>query len=307
MADEREIGELTIGAMTLRRIVESEVPLLSPFEIFPDCEPGHLAANDPWLAPRFMDRTAQLLVIAIQSFLIRRGGLTILVDTCSGNDKDRKRPFFDHRDWPWLARLRAAGVAPEQVDIVLCSHLHVDHVGWNTRLENGRWVPTFPNARYLISRREWEYWKASTAPNGVVRTGDYIADSVLPVFASGQAELVDDDHAFGSDLWLETTPGHTPGHLALHLADSRRQIILSGDLMHHPLQLRYPDWSTRFCADPGRARATRRDFLARHADTDHVIFPAHFPSPTGGFVERRGDHYGFRFDGETHGCTGDDR
>jgi len=133
-----------------------------------------------------------------------------------------------------------------------------------------------------------------------VRTGDYVADSVLPIFASGQAELIDDSHAFGSDLWLEPTPGHTPGHLALHLSDRRRQVILSGDLMHHPLQLRYPDWSTRFCSDPAMARATRREFLARHADTDALIFPAHFPSPTGGFIERRGDHYGFRFDGETN-------
>jgi glyoxylase-like metal-dependent hydrolase (beta-lactamase superfamily II) len=301
---ELHAGELKIGEMSLRRIVESEEPLLSPFEIFPDCEAGHLAANASWLAPRFMDAAAQLLVIAIQSFLIRRGGLTILVDTCSGNDKDRKRPFFDHREWPWLERLRAAGVAPEEVDVVLCSHLHVDHVGWNTRLENGRWVPTFPNARYLISQREWDYWKASVAPNGVARTGDYIEDSVLPIFASGQAELIADDHEFAGDLWLETTPGHTPGHLALHLSDAHRHVILSGDLMHHPLQLRYPDWSTRFCADPGQARATRRDFLARHADTGTLIVPAHFPSPAGGLVERRGDHYAFRFDGETRDHTG---
>jgi glyoxylase-like metal-dependent hydrolase (beta-lactamase superfamily II) len=291
--------EHQIGEMSLRRIVESEEPLLSPFEVFPDCEPHHLAENLGWLAPRFMDAAAQLLVITIQSFLIRRGGLTILLDTCSGNDKTRKRPFFDQRSWPWLDRLRAAGVTPEQVDIVLCSHLHVDHVGWNTRLENGRWIPTFPNARYLISRREWEYWKGDSSPNGLVRTGDYIIDSVLPIFSAGQAELIDETHAFGSDLWLEPTTGHTPGHFALHLSDARQHMILSGDLMHHPLQLRYPDWSTRFCADPATARTTRRDFLARHADTGTLIFPAHFPSPTGGFVERRGDHYCFRFEHET--------
>ena len=140
-------------------------------------------------------RQSGLLTITIQSFLIRQNGLTILVDSCSGNDKEaRARPEFRRAQWPWLERLREAGVKPEDIDIVLCSHLHVDHVGWNTRLDNGRWVPTFPNARYLISRREWDHWQAA-GPAALARTGDYITDSVLPVFASGQAELIGDEHA----------------------------------------------------------------------------------------------------------------
>jgi hypothetical protein len=138
--------------------------------------------------PRFQDPQSGILAITIQSFLVRQNGLTILVDACGGNDKERARPHFHRRAWPWLDRLRQAGVTPEDIDIVLCTHLHVDHVGWNTRLENGRWVPTFPNARYLVAQREWDYWRTA-GPSGLVRTGDFITDSVLPIFDSGQAEL----------------------------------------------------------------------------------------------------------------------
>ncbi len=282
----------TFGQASLCRIVESEGPLLSPFELFAEWTDGHLDANRDWLCPRFFDTASGLLTMAIQSFLIRRNGLTILVDSCGGNDKPRARPFFDRRTWPWLERLRAAGVAPADVDIVLCSHLHVDHVGWNTRLDNGRWVPTFPNARYLISRREWAYWQVAGAA-AMARTGDYITDSVLPVFAAGQAELIGDEHALASGISIEGAGGHTPGQVMVRLGEGRREAILSADLMHHPLQVRYPDWSTRFCVDPAQARQTRRDFLAQHAGSGRVVFPAHFPSPTGGLIERDGGGYRF--------------
>lgn len=283
------------GALSVERIVESAGPLLSPFEIFPDATEQHLAAERHWLGPRFRDPASGLLTITIQSFLIRRPGLTILVDTCAGNHKRRARADFDGREWPWLDRLAAAGVRPEDVDIVMCSHLHVDHVGWNTRLVDGRWVPTFPNARYLFSRREWDYWRAESARDGLPRTGDYVADSVLPVVAAGQAEMIDEDFAVGPDLWLEAAAGHTPGHFVTHLAG---RAILSGDLFHHPLQLRHPQWSTRFCADQAASRATRLRLLNAWADKDTLILPAHFPAPSCGHVLRHGDHFAFRFDGE---------
>ena len=145
---------------------------------------------------------------------------------------------------------------------MLCSHLHVDHVGWNTRLDNGRWVPTFPNARYLIARREWDHWQAAGA-GALERTGDYITDSVLPVFAAGQAELVGDAHAVAAGISVEPAPGHTPGQMMVRLGSGREQAILCADLMHHPLQVRYPEWSTRFCTDPAQARATRIALLQR--------------------------------------------
>jgi glyoxylase-like metal-dependent hydrolase (beta-lactamase superfamily II) len=294
----------TFGDLVLQRVIESEGPLLSPFEIFPDCTQAHLDANRNWLVPRFQDAATSLLTITIQSFLIRRNGLTILVDSCSGNDKEsRARPQFRRAQWPWLARLREAGVGPEDIDIVLCSHLHVDHVGWNTRLDNGRWLPTFPNARYLISRREWDHWQAAGA-KALERTGDYITDSVLPVFAAGQADLVGDTYAVAADISVEPAPGHTPGQMMVRLGSAREQAILCADLMHHPLQVRYPDWSTRFCTDPGEARTTRIAFFNEHAGTGRLIFPAHFPTPTGGTIARDGKGFCFTFCGENHACTG---
>ena len=283
------------GDLALSRIIESEMPLLSPFEIFGDCDRSHITRNLSWLAPRFYDSASDLLVIAIQSFLIRNQGMTILVDTCSGNDKDRVRPVFDHQKQPWLERLRQAGVEPRDVDIVMCTHLHVDHVGWNTCLENGRWVATFANARYLISHREWEYWRRESSATRLPRTGDYIRDSVLPIFEAGQAELISDDYALDTKIWLEPAPGHTPGHFVIHLFDGGREAILCGDLVHHPLQLRYPEWSTRFCADPDQARETRQRFLADYARSDTMLLPAHFPSPSGIYIDRVRDHYTFRF------------
>jgi glyoxylase-like metal-dependent hydrolase (beta-lactamase superfamily II) len=154
-------------------------------------------------------------------------------------------------------------------------------------------VPTFANARYLIAREEWAYWRDQSRRAGLQRTGDYVADSVLPIFDAGQADLIETDYGIASTLWLEPTPGHTPGHFAVHVAGGAEELILSGDLMHHPLQLRYPQWSTRFCADPALARATRAAFLAKYAGTRKIVAPAHFPNPNGVFIEREGDHYGF--------------
>lgn len=289
------------GETSVTHIVESEGPLLEPTEILPDCTTTEMTENMAWLAPRFFDPGTQLLVICIQSFLIRHRGLTILLDACSGNLKQRQRPFFHQRTWNWLEKLREAGVAPENVDLVLCSHLHVDHVGWNTRLENGQWVPTFPKARYLVARAEWEFWRSSSGIASLQRTGDFITDSVLPIFASGQAELIDDRHGVSSGIRIEPAPGHTPGQFMVGIEGGGREAIFSADLMHHPLQLRYPNWSTRFCVDPVAARATRQQFLAQHADTDRIIFPAHFPTPVGGRIRRHDDHYRFEF------CEGERR
>jgi glyoxylase-like metal-dependent hydrolase (beta-lactamase superfamily II) len=289
----------TFGDLTMQRVVESEGPMLSPFEIFPDCTQAHLDTHRHWLQPRFQDPASGKLTITIQSFLIRRNGLTILVDSCSGNDKEaRERAVFRRAQWPWLRTLNDAGVKPEDVDIVLCSHLHVDHVGWNTRLENGRWVPTFPNARYLVGRREFDHWQAA-GPPALARTGDYITDSVLPVRDTGQMDLIGDEHALAAGISVEPAPGHTPGQLMVRIGSGRGQAILSADLMHHPLQVHFPEWSTRFCTDQAEARATRIKFFNEHANSGRLIFPAHFPSPTGGTIERDGKDFRFAFEGES--------
>lgn len=284
-----------IGPITLARVVESEGPLLRPGEIFPDSTP-EIIRGETWLAPRFYDPSSDRLVISIQSFLIKTAHHTILVDTCAGNHKDRKREFFNRREWPWLDALHRAGAAPEDIDIVLCSHLHVDHVGWNTRLENGRWVPTFPNAHYLFSRRELEYWQEESQRDGIMRTGDYVADSVVPILEAGRAVLIDGEHAIDDRIRLTPTPGHTPGHFAVDISAGGERAILSGDLFHHELQCRYPDWSTNFCWNKDLARASRRAFFEEHADSGTAILPAHLPTPTAGFIERAGEAYRFRYD-----------
>ena len=180
---------------------------------------------------------------------------------------------------------------------MLCTHLHVDHVGWNTRLENGRWVPTFPNARYLIAQREWDYWR-NAGPAALVRTGDFITDSVLPIIQSGQADMIGDEHAIRSDISLEPAHGHTPGQTMMRIGAGGGAATLIGDMMHHPLQIRYPDWSTRFDVDPDMARKTRTEFLKAEANSGRLIFPCHFPTPCGGRVERDGASYRFIYDGE---------
>jgi glyoxylase-like metal-dependent hydrolase (beta-lactamase superfamily II) len=287
-----------LGDMTWARVVESEEPLLAPAELYPDSTPEIIGREQAWMAPRFYDPASGLLVITIQSFLLKTRHHTILVDACSGNHKDRERSFFDRREWPWLEALAAAGAAPGDIDYVLCTHMHVDHVGWNTRLDDGRWVPTFPNAKYLFSRADWDYWQHQSEENALPRTGDYFQDSVLPVFESGQAQLVDGEHAIEDGVWIEPTPGHSPGHVSVRLRSGGKDAVMSGDLLHHPLQCLHPAWSTNFCWDQERSRATRLSFLESVADTETLVIPAHFPAPTAGYVESHAAAFRFRFDGE---------
>ncbi len=288
---------ILFGDVELTRLVESEFPILDVFEIYPDATPALLGQDLPWLAPRFFDSASQRLILAFQGFLLRSNGRIILVDTCVGDCKHRVRADFDNQRWGWSARLAAAGVSPEEVDIVVCSHMHVDHVGWNTRLENGRWVPMFPNARYLFARAEWEYWTGSGIAT-LARTGDYMQDSVIPVMEAGLVDLVGTDHVIDANLRLQPAPGHTPGLVTVAIDSRNARAVLASDVLHTPLQCRHPHWSTRFCADAAGSRATRIAFLERYADTDVVVFPAHFPSPTGGMITRQGDGFGFQFLGE---------
>jgi len=279
-----------VGSARVERIVESEMPLLDPLQIYPDATPELLAAQMHWLGPRFYDPATRLLVIPIQGFVVRAGGKVIVVDTCVGDCKDRKRPEFNQRRWGWINHLN-----PEEVDYVVCTHFHVDHVGWNTRLEDGRWVPTFPNARYLFTREEWDYWRGPEGAAAMQRTGDYMADSLLPIAEAGLADFVPMDHAIGDGVKLVPAAGHTPGCVCVDVRSGGERLVLAGDLLHSPLQCVYPHWSTRFCVDPEGSARTRMRLLGEWADSRTTLVPTHFPSPSAGIVERTRDAFFFHY------------
>ncbi|MDP6706598.1 MAG: MBL fold metallo-hydrolase [Alphaproteobacteria bacterium] len=287
---------LRIGEFEISRLVESEGPFVEVETFIPEVETEVVEANRDWLVPHHIEPETGKIVIAIQSYILHTPRHTILVDTCVGNDKPRPgRPMFDHLNGPYLADLAAAGIQPEEVDFVLCTHLHVDHAGWNTRLVDGRWVPTFPNAKYIFARKEYEFWERRHKEGGEGPVPNVYEDSVLPVMEAGQAVLVDMDHQIEDGMWFEPAPGHTEGNVVLNLRSGDASAVLSGDVMHHPLQLVRPDWSSRACEDRVQSAATRRAFLERHADTDTLIAPAHFASPSIGHVVGRGDAFGYRF------------
>ena len=287
-----------LGRFSLTRIVESNDPHLYAKNVFPDWNRELIKPHLDWMIPRHFLPNEEKLVIVIQSFLIKTPHHTILVDTCGGNHKERHGSFFHQRQWNWIDKLAEAGASPQDIDLVLCTHLHVDHVGWNTKLKSGKWIPTFPNAKYIFSRREYNHWKALATETGLPRTGNYFSDSILPIVEAEQALMVDASYAPEDGVWLESFPGHTPDALGMHLKSNGDEAILCGDLMHHKLQCHLPDWSTNFCTDQNLARKTRSDFLKRYADTDTLIFPAHFPEPTGGHIESTSDGFTFRFIGE---------
>jgi glyoxylase-like metal-dependent hydrolase (beta-lactamase superfamily II) len=267
-----------------------EGPFLQPQQLLPDAKAEVIESHKGWLAPHFLAPDG-MFIMSIHTYVVRTKHHTILVDTCVGNDKERSMfPDWSRMQGPYLQNLAAMGVKPEQVDYVLCTHLHVDHVGWNTRLVNGKWVPTFPNAKYLFARKEWEFWKGEHDAGREAGDGS-IADSVIPIVEAKKAVLVEGDHAIDDQLWLEPTPGHTPGHVCVHVKDGGKEAIMTGDMMHHPVQFAEPQWSSGFCTDPKQSAATRRAFLERNADNGKLIMAAHFATPTVGYVVPAGNAF----------------
>jgi glyoxylase-like metal-dependent hydrolase (beta-lactamase superfamily II) len=280
---------LKAGDLTIHRIIEQETTFLPAQELFPDLTGEVLAENRAALkAAKALD-DSDTLILCFQSYIVKTPHHTILVDSCIGNDKPRPtRPKWSMKtDDTYMRGLKAAGISVEDIDYVMCTHLHVDHVGWNTRLENGKWVPTFPKARYVFAKGEYEYWagqheKAEVPPFG---------DSVLPVVAANKAEIVGHDFAIGDHVKILPTPGHTPGHVAFTFGRTREDAVFCGDLMHSPLQLRYPELSPKFDVDPAQAAKTRRSFLERYCETDTLCCTAHFPSPSAGKIRRKGNAF----------------
>ena len=292
------MSEWRIGDVSIHRVLEFEGPLIAPRILLPDSTDEAIDRHRSWLEPNLLDPATGDLILAFHSLIVRTPTHTVLVDTCGGNDKHRpQKPRYHLKSHPYLANLEAAGFPPEEIDVVLCTHMHVDHVGWNTRLLDGEWTPTFPNARYLFARDELAFW-VSHYETEAFTDDPYYKDSILPVIEAGQAETVEGDHAIDDWVRLVPTPGHTPGHVCVEVASRGVHAVLSGDLMHHPVQCAEPDWSSCFCVDAEHSRRTRRAFLAEHAESGALILPAHFPTPAAGRVLAAGDGWRFRFDSE---------
>ena len=283
---------LTIGDVTITSIVERDGPWRRPQDMFPAYDPDigqrHLAELDPVIYDRASDR----MVITYQTFVVRTPKHTILVDTCTGDDKGYPAPM-DFPKQPWLDGFRAAGLQFDAIDYVFCTHLHIDHCGWNTVLRNGRLVPTFPKAKYVFHKREYAAWEEATK-RGDNPPGNVWRYNCLPIVEAGQALLADDDYTLDDAVWLTPTPGHSPCHCCVNIKSGGQQAVVTGDLMHHALQCREPDWSTIFDWDAKEAAASRRGFLGSVADTGTLILPIHFPNPTTGRV--RADGTRFRYD-----------
>lgn len=269
------------GAFDVLRIKETLGAAFAPEHLLPDLPVDAIERHIDWLAPNYYDLPKKRFVMGTHSWLLRTPHHTILVDTCIGNHKSRPNsPGFNDLDQPYLKRLADAGFRPEDIDLVLCTHLHVDHVGWNTQLRDGRWVPTFPNARVLCSKAELA--SAEAKANGAHGDEDDRAvwqDSLLPVLEAGQLQTIAGTHAIEDGLLVEPTPGHTPGHVVLRAQSAGERMLFAGDLCHHPLQVYYPEVNSRFCEDAAGARATRRRILADCAESGALFAPAHWGPP----------------------------
>ena len=264
-----------IGDARISRVVESEGPT-SPKFLFEDLGPEKLLQH-AWLKPHFLTDDGKL-IMSIHAFVIESQGRVIVVDTCVGNDKVRQSKNWNMQKSRFLEDMAEAGFPRERVTHVLCTHLHVDHVGWNTMLKDGRWLPTFPNARYLFGRAEYEYWSRHPDPYDQ----SIQQDSVRPVLEAGLAELVESDHKVTPEVFLEPTPGHTPGHVSVRISSKGEDAVITGDLMHHPVQCAMPEMGSRFDFDRDAGVATRRAFLERYRDGKTLVLGTHFAAPCAG-------------------------
>jgi len=266
--------KILLGDMRIDRVVETVQPYETLAGFFPDASQDEIELCKPWLEPWALCPQTGKFILVVQSYLLRTDHHTILIDTCIGCDKSVPWfPDWDRRtDRSWLTRLAACGVSPGDIDYVLCTHLHGDHVGWNTQLLDGRWVPTFPNARYVMSREDF----------ALAEDLDTVCfnENVLPVVAAGQAVIAESDYAIDDNLRLEPTPGHTAGHVAVGMASRGCEAVMCGDIMHSPIQCSYPEWHSSADDDPVLAVKTRRRFLEDNCETDRLVLTAHFPEPS---------------------------
>ncbi|GEB58342.1 MBL fold metallo-hydrolase [Streptomyces gardneri] len=288
---------LVLGDVEIIRVVEWQGPFGPAAGIVPEVGAEVWKDNEEWLAPDHWAPESDSAVMALQSWVLRSGGRTVLVDTGVGDGRERPHsPQFHRRRDDFLGSLERAGVRPEDVDVVVNTHLHADHVGWNTRAVegDGEWVPAFPNAEYLVpAADDFYYGPANGYGNGLQEEDRLVyEDSVAPVHRAGQVRLWDGEHRVDGNLTLESAPGHTPGSAVLRLASGGDRAVFVGDLVHSPVQLLEPSCGSCFCLDAGRAAVSRRRILERAADERELVVPAHFGGAGAVEVRREGEGFG---------------
>ena len=279
-----------VGNVTVSRLVEVGPLEIPPQVLFPQVT-EELVRETFWLSPLFATADGQIR-LNFQCFFLEVANRKILVDTCVGEHKTLAVEMLNNLVTGFLATLRAAGAGPEEIDTVLCTHLHFDHVGWNTCLVDGVWQPTFPNARYLFGREELAFALASPGHAGDAS----VVQSVKPVLAAGLADPVESDHRVCEEIHLVPTPGHTPGHVSVWISSQGEEAIITGDALHHPLQLAHPEIVTSFCNEPARGVETRRRLFRQLADGTVLMIGTHFADPTAGWVVRDGQSWRLRLD-----------
>ena len=280
------MNQWQIGKVKITRVIEMEVKGGSRF-ILPQATREAVQPIE-WLQPHFADEEGNL-IMSIHALIVETPDRTIMVDTCIGNDKKRSIPNWSNLQLPFLDDLKKAGYGKDDIDTVLSTHLHVDHVGWNTMLVDGVWQPTFPKARYLMGEKEFNYWIDQEG----TEYGDVIGDSVKPVFDAGLVDLVDLDHRVCDEVYLEPTLGHTPGHISVHIESEGSHALITGDCIHHPCQIAKIDWSSSADFDAEQAINTRKKLLADYSDKEVLVIGTHFATPTAGHFKTKGDEYWF--------------
>jgi glyoxylase-like metal-dependent hydrolase (beta-lactamase superfamily II) len=292
-----EMSVFTIGRASIARIEETYLPVYPP-SIFPEWNDAIGAEHAHWLAPHHYDPEKNLIKLSVHSWLLQVGGKKFLIDSCCGNQKARPtRPLWNMLDTPYLDRLAAAGARPQDIDYVMCTHLHHDHVGWNTQLRDGRWVPTFPNARYVISKPDFDYHHQLHSDPGntePVEFGTFV-ECVLPVVEAGRADLVTGPYRLNEHIEIVAAPGHSAGHVVFKLESNGARASFIGDVFHHLLQVHYPRWNFPKNADPEQARASRRMVLEDSAATGALVLPCHVGAPFAGHIEATGKGFLPRF------------
>jgi glyoxylase-like metal-dependent hydrolase (beta-lactamase superfamily II) len=286
-----------VGKATVTRIEETYLPIYPAAEIFPALTEAHLAEHAHWLSPHHYDPASGKIKLSVHSWLLQLDGRKILIDGCCGNQKSRPlRPHWNMLNEPWLDRLAAAGARPDEIDLVMCTHLHHDHVGWNTQLKDGKWAPTFPNARYVFSKLDFDYFSKldgdpATAPT---EFGSF-RECVVPVVEVGRADLVTGPHRLDEFIDIAPAGGHSPGHFVFNLNVGGHRATLIGDVFHHLLQVYYPDWNFPKNSDIQQARVSRRRVLDDCATTGALVFPGHVGFPFAGHIEKDESGYKPRF------------